>query len=116
VSAASCSKSAGDGAKLLAKPGVARFAGKAGMPGHEIREVLNLASGFDELDDLDALDALDAACDLREPAGHDPTLDGAEVVNAVLDRVRAEMLRRIGSEDLLTPRSASESKPASAAG
>jgi NAD(P)-dependent dehydrogenase (short-subunit alcohol dehydrogenase family) len=34
----------------------------------------------------------------------DPTQDGAEVVNAVSDRVRAEMLRRIGLGDLLTPR------------
>jgi NAD(P)-dependent dehydrogenase (short-subunit alcohol dehydrogenase family) len=34
----------------------------------------------------------------------DPTQDGAEVVNAVLDRVRAEMLRRIGLGDLLVPR------------
>ncbi len=34
----------------------------------------------------------------------DPTQDGAEVVNAVLDRVRAEMLRRIGLGDLLAPR------------
>jgi NAD(P)-dependent dehydrogenase (short-subunit alcohol dehydrogenase family) len=34
----------------------------------------------------------------------DPTQDGAEVVNAVSDRVRAEMLRRIGLADLLTPR------------
>jgi NAD(P)-dependent dehydrogenase (short-subunit alcohol dehydrogenase family) len=34
----------------------------------------------------------------------DPTHDGAEVVNGVLDRVRAEMLRRIGLADLLTPR------------
>src|ERR1700688_3788880 len=34
----------------------------------------------------------------------DPTQDGAEVVNAVLDRVRAELLRRIGLEDLLAPR------------
>jgi hypothetical protein len=33
----------------------------------------------------------------------DPTQDGAEVVNAVLDRVRAEFLRRIGLGDLLTP-------------
>jgi hypothetical protein len=33
----------------------------------------------------------------------DPTQDGAEVVNAVLDRVRAEMLRRIGLADLLVP-------------
>jgi NAD(P)-dependent dehydrogenase (short-subunit alcohol dehydrogenase family) len=34
----------------------------------------------------------------------DPTQDGAEVVNGVLDRVRAEMLRRVGLADLLTPR------------
>jgi NAD(P)-dependent dehydrogenase (short-subunit alcohol dehydrogenase family) len=34
----------------------------------------------------------------------DPTQDGAEVVNAVSDRVRAEMLRRIGLADLLVPR------------
>ena len=34
----------------------------------------------------------------------DPTQDGAEVVNAVLDRVRAELLRRIGLGDLLKPR------------
>jgi NAD(P)-dependent dehydrogenase (short-subunit alcohol dehydrogenase family) len=34
----------------------------------------------------------------------DPTQDGAEVVNAVSDRVRAEMLRRIGLEDVLKPR------------
>jgi NAD(P)-dependent dehydrogenase (short-subunit alcohol dehydrogenase family) len=34
----------------------------------------------------------------------DPTQDGAEVVNMVLDRVRAEMLRRIGLADVLTPR------------
>jgi NAD(P)-dependent dehydrogenase (short-subunit alcohol dehydrogenase family) len=33
----------------------------------------------------------------------DPTQDGAEVVNAVLDRVRAELLRRIGLGDLLAP-------------
>jgi NAD(P)-dependent dehydrogenase (short-subunit alcohol dehydrogenase family) len=34
----------------------------------------------------------------------DPTQDGAEVVNVVSDRVRAELLRRIGLSDLLTPR------------
>jgi NAD(P)-dependent dehydrogenase (short-subunit alcohol dehydrogenase family) len=34
----------------------------------------------------------------------DPTQDGAEVVNMVSDRVRAELLRRIGLGDLLTPR------------
>ncbi len=34
----------------------------------------------------------------------DPTQDGAEVVNMVLDRVRGKLLRRIGLADVLTPR------------
>ncbi|PZM10205.1 SDR family oxidoreductase [Rhizobium tubonense] len=34
----------------------------------------------------------------------DPSQDGAEIVNGVADRVRAEMFRRIGLEDLLKPR------------
>ncbi len=34
----------------------------------------------------------------------DPSQDGAEVVNAVADRVRREMLRNIGLADLLSPR------------
>lgn len=33
----------------------------------------------------------------------DPSEDGAEIVNGVADRVRAELFRRIGIEDLLTP-------------
>jgi NAD(P)-dependent dehydrogenase (short-subunit alcohol dehydrogenase family) len=33
----------------------------------------------------------------------DPSQDGAEIVNGVAARVRAELLRRIGLEDLLTP-------------
>jgi NAD(P)-dependent dehydrogenase (short-subunit alcohol dehydrogenase family) len=33
----------------------------------------------------------------------DPTQDGAEVVNAVSDRIRAELLRRIGLTDVLKP-------------
>jgi hypothetical protein len=33
----------------------------------------------------------------------DPAQDGAEIVNAVADRVRAELLRRIGLEDVLHP-------------
>ena len=33
----------------------------------------------------------------------DPTQDGAEVVNMVCDRIRAELLRRIGLSDVLTP-------------
>ncbi len=34
----------------------------------------------------------------------DPSQDGAEIVNGVADRVRAEMFRRIGIEDLLSPK------------
>jgi NAD(P)-dependent dehydrogenase (short-subunit alcohol dehydrogenase family) len=34
----------------------------------------------------------------------DPSQDGAEIVNGVADRVRVEMYRRIGLEDLLSPR------------
>lgn len=33
----------------------------------------------------------------------DPSEDGAEIVNGVADRVRAELLRRIGLEDILHP-------------
>jgi hypothetical protein len=33
----------------------------------------------------------------------DPSQDGAEIVNGVADRVRAELLRRIGLADLLHP-------------
>jgi len=33
----------------------------------------------------------------------DPSEDGAEIVNGVADRVRAELLRRIGLADLLRP-------------
>jgi NAD(P)-dependent dehydrogenase (short-subunit alcohol dehydrogenase family) len=40
----------------------------------------------------------------------DPSQDGAEIVNGVADRVRAEMFRRLGLEDLLHPR-VKERKP-----
>jgi hypothetical protein len=33
----------------------------------------------------------------------DPESDGSEVVSMVMDRVRAEMIRRLGFEDLLHP-------------
>jgi hypothetical protein len=42
----------------------------------------------------------------------DPTQDGAEVVNMVSDRVRAELLRRIGLGDLLNPRVTTKSQNA----
>ncbi|PLR41194.1 oxidoreductase [Chimaeribacter californicus] len=41
----------------------------------------------------------------------DPSQDGAEIVNAMADRVRAEMLRRIGLEDLLHIRTNPSSQP-----
>lgn len=44
----------------------------------------------------------------------DPTQDGAEVVNAVSDRVRAEMLRRIGLADVMTPRVVKSESPTNA--
>jgi hypothetical protein len=34
----------------------------------------------------------------------DPSQDGAEIVNGVADRVRMELYRRIGLEELLSPR------------
>jgi hypothetical protein len=50
---------------------------------------------------------LDAPFGKRPSRVHiDPTQDGAEVVNGALDRVRAEMLRRIGLSDVLKPREA----------
>ena len=33
----------------------------------------------------------------------DPSRDGSDIVNGVADRVRAELFRRIGLENLLTP-------------
>jgi len=41
----------------------------------------------------------------------DPAQDGAEVVNAVADRVRAEFLRRIGLDDVLVPRAEQSRQP-----
>jgi len=40
----------------------------------------------------------------------DPSQDGAEIVNGVADRVRSEMFRRIGLEDLLHPAVTERSK------
>lgn len=45
---------------------------------------------------------VDTPCGKRPFRVHvDPTEDGAEVTNMVMDRVRAELLRRIGLGDLL---------------
>jgi hypothetical protein len=51
------------------------------------------------------VDVVDAPFGQRPFRVHiDPAQDGAEVVNAVSDRVRDEFLRRIGLGDLLRPR------------
>ena len=61
--------------------------------------------------DADAKSVADAIVDVvAMPFGKrpfrthiDPSEDGAEIVNGVADRVRTEMFRRIGLEDLLHP-------------
>jgi NAD(P)-dependent dehydrogenase (short-subunit alcohol dehydrogenase family) len=51
------------------------------------------------------VDVVDAPFGKRPFRVHiDPSQDGAEIVNGVADRVRAELLRRIGLQDLLHPR------------
>lgn len=51
------------------------------------------------------VDVVDAPFGKRPFRVHvDPSQDGAEIVNGVADRVRAELLRRIGLEDILHPR------------
>ncbi|MNN38880.1 hypothetical protein D3C81_1528970 [compost metagenome] len=64
--------------------------------------------------DADAGQVADAIVDVvNAPFGKrpfrvhvDPTQDGADVGFAVLDRLRAEMLHRVGMGDLLSPRGA----------
>jgi hypothetical protein len=51
------------------------------------------------------VDVVDAPFGQRPFRVHvDPTHDGADVTFAVMDRVRAEMLHRVGLSDLLAPR------------
>jgi NAD(P)-dependent dehydrogenase (short-subunit alcohol dehydrogenase family) len=73
-----------------------------------------IMKGFDSMvpPDADVSAVADAIVDVVDtPFGKrpfrvhiDPTSDGAAVVFPVMDRVRAELLRRIGLEDVLTPR------------
>jgi NAD(P)-dependent dehydrogenase (short-subunit alcohol dehydrogenase family) len=72
-------------------------------------------------DDADASGVADAIVTVVDtPFGrrpfrvhHDPAQDGADVGFGVLDRLRAEMLRRVGMGDLLTPRHARQEDPSS---
>lgn len=79
-------------------------------PNHDFEE--KILSGLAALEpaDADPGSVADAIVEVvNAPAGKrpyrvhiDPSKDGAEIVAGVADRVRAEMLRRIGLEDLLT--------------
>lgn len=79
----------------------------AGVPEQSLKGLAAL-----EPEDADVADVARAIVDIVDmPVGlrpfrcHvDPSQDGAEVVNAMADRVRAEMLRRIGLKDLLHTR------------
>lgn len=79
----------------------------AGLPEQALKGLASL-----EPTDVDVNDVAKAIVEIVDmPFGKrpfrrhiDPSQDGAEIVNGVADRVRAEMFRRIGMEDLLSPR------------
>ncbi|WP_434588815.1 SDR family oxidoreductase [Pseudomonas sp. R4-83] len=79
----------------------------AGVPEQSLKGLAAL-----EPEDADVADVARAIVEIVDiPVGRrpfrrhvDPSQDGAEIVNAMADRVRAEMLRRIGLEDLLHTR------------
>lgn len=79
-------------------------------PNHDFEEKILHGLAALEPPDADAVSVADAIVDVvNAPVGKrpyrihiDPSQDGAEVVAGVADRVRAELLRRIGLEDLLT--------------
>ncbi|MBB3567173.1 SDR family oxidoreductase [Rhizobium sp. BK491] len=78
----------------------------AGVPDQALKGLASL-----EPADADAASVATAVVDVIDmPFGTrpfrthiDPSEDGAEIVNGVADRVRAELFRRIGLEDLLRP-------------
>jgi NAD(P)-dependent dehydrogenase (short-subunit alcohol dehydrogenase family) len=82
-------------------------------PNHDFEEKILHGLAALEPADADPASVADAIVDVvNAPAGKrpyrihiDPSKDGAEVVAGVADRVREEMLRRIGLEDLLTVQS-----------
>lgn len=70
---------------------------------------VNAALEPDDADVHDVADAIVAVVDAefgkRPFRVHiDPSQDGAEIVNGMADRVRVELFRRIGLEELLSPR------------
>jgi NAD(P)-dependent dehydrogenase (short-subunit alcohol dehydrogenase family) len=90
----------------------ARSAEYAKGPGADIADTA--MKGLASLEPADAdvaevaraiVDIVDTAHGKRPFRVHvDPSQDGAEIVNAMADRVRAEMFRRVGLEDLLHAR------------
>jgi NAD(P)-dependent dehydrogenase (short-subunit alcohol dehydrogenase family) len=92
----------------------ARAAEYAGGPGGDVPDIAMKGLALLEPADADVADVATAIVTVvGAPHGTrpfrvhiDPSHDGAEIVNAMADRVRAEMFRRIGLEDLLRPRAA----------
>jgi NAD(P)-dependent dehydrogenase (short-subunit alcohol dehydrogenase family) len=104
----------------------ARLAEYAAGPTAGLDQEIRTAFGRIVPDDADPAAVADAIAGLVDmPFGKrpfrihvDPTDDGASVAFAVMDRVRVEMLNRVGLSDLLHPspaRSARPAKPAKAA-
>ena len=89
----------------------ARAAEYANGPTASIPEIAMKGLAALEPADADVADVARAIADVvKAPYGNrpfrvhiDPSQDGAEIVNAMADRVRAEMFRRIGLADLLHP-------------
>ncbi len=78
----------------------------AGVPDRALKGLASLEPADADAASVAAAiaDVVDMPFGMRPFRTHiDPTEDGAEVVNGVGDRVRAEFFRRIGLEDLLTP-------------
>ncbi|MDB5368137.1 MAG: short-chain dehydrogenase/reductase [Rhodospirillales bacterium] len=90
----------------------ARSAEYAKGPGADIADTAMKGLASLEPADADVAEVARAIADIVDTAHGkrpfrvhvDPSQDGAEIVNAMADRVRAEMFRRVGLEDLLHAR------------
>ena len=78
----------------------------AGLPEQSLKGLASLEPADADVADVAQaiVQVVDAPFGKRPFRVHiDPSQDGCEIVNGVADRVRAEMFRRIGLEDLLHP-------------
>jgi NAD(P)-dependent dehydrogenase (short-subunit alcohol dehydrogenase family) len=97
-------------ARALSREGHTVYASMRETMGRNVSQVEG-AKKFSEKNGVDLrtianaiVQVVDAPFGKRPFRVHDgPIQDGAEVVNMVSDRVRAELLRRIGLTDVLTP-------------